>query len=457
MTTLTTHIRRAWLLALVIPALVAVLALIAVDLGAGHHATRRQFSDVARLAAAQMAVWSDGGRSGVPTDLIERFRAGDDRLVERFEQFGVALMRTSDLATIAVTDAQGEVVCAWPRNATPTDPVDLPADRHAIVVRRADAAAAPGLTEALAPVSRGPNLLPLAYVVVTAELPRAPGWMGMSAAAGIALVLVVVILMGAVTLRLLDRRVCRPLAELGGQATNSPRPRQTSLPLERTDEVGAIARRIDALRQEVASSRQKAQRLQRSMDETITRQTRQMSRLLQQAKREADLDALTGLCNRRYLDENLERIYSEQAKRGVNLAIAMFDVDQFKPLNDRAGHPAGDALLRFLGELLRSSLRDGDVGIRYGGDEFVVIFVDIAGAAALEAADRVVRLFAQRMSVAQLPAQVTLSAGVAALDDVSAASGADLLAQADQALYRAKHAGKNQVASARAAPLPARS
>lgn len=248
----------------------------------------------------------------------------------------------------------------------------------------------------------------------------------------------------ALSLRCLHRRVVAPL----GRITTAIQRIPADESLEQEDEFGAIARRLDELCEELQLAREDAQRMQNSIDYTVLRETKEISTQLRRAQRAAELDPLTGLANRRFIDERLEAVFSEQSSRGVNLAIVMLDVDNFKPLNDLAGHAAGDALLRFVGALLRGSLREGDVGVRYGGDEFVLVLVDVCGAQARSIAERLVRLFAQQATAAKLPGHVTLSAGVASLDEIGAASGAELLARADDALYRAKRGGKNIALSA---------
>jgi diguanylate cyclase (GGDEF)-like protein/PAS domain S-box-containing protein len=168
---------------------------------------------------------------------------------------------------------------------------------------------------------------------------------------------------------------------------------------------------------------------------------------LREALREqAVRDPLTGLFNRRYLDETLSRELRRCQRNGELLAVAMLDLDHFKQFNDVYGHEAGDVVLRAIGELLKSSLRGGDIACRYGGEELTVI---LPGAALEQARLRLDHLRRAVMDLHLpyrgdvLPA-ITISIGLAEAqpDETDAAA---LLARADAALYQAKEQGRNRV------------
>ena len=160
--------------------------------------------------------------------------------------------------------------------------------------------------------------------------------------------------------------------------------------------------------------------------------------LFQQATR----DALTGIYNRRYFDDALA-VHVERRKRGHAAALAYFDLDNFKQINDRWGHAAGDAALLGFVRLMRSQLREVDIFARRGGDEFSVLFVDCGCDSAEQAIARVYALLADegvQFAGKRLP--LAFSAGLAecrATDTV-----ADLLERADRAVYAAKREGKSQ-------------
>ena len=169
-------------------------------------------------------------------------------------------------------------------------------------------------------------------------------------------------------------------------------------------------------------------------------------RLQEQLREKATQDALTGLFNRRYLDESLAREMHRALRRRSPLCVAMLDLDHFKRFNDTHGHEAGDTLLRELGKLLRENLRRSDISCRYGGEEFVLVFPDSS------LTDTRLRVEQIRELVKQLDVRrgdqpigpVTVSAGVAQADPYGTSPGA-LLRAVDGALYAAKHAGRDCV------------
>jgi diguanylate cyclase (GGDEF)-like protein len=168
------------------------------------------------------------------------------------------------------------------------------------------------------------------------------------------------------------------------------------------------------------------------------------ARRFREARQLADLDALTGLHNRRYFHETLARECARAHRYERKLALVVFDLDDFKDINDRIGHLAGDAVLAEAAERVRDVVRTADITCRVGGDEFGVILPE----SSLEDADQLYRRILSAVSSRPLGAagKIYLSAGVAELrpedDPVS------LFQRADDALYRAKEAGKGRVVSA---------
>lgn len=155
-------------------------------------------------------------------------------------------------------------------------------------------------------------------------------------------------------------------------------------------------------------------------------------------------DALTGVGNRRHLDEVLPPECERARRYGHPLALVLLDLDHFKLINDQHGHEAGDLVLRDTGELLRGFVRQSDVAVRLGGEEFVVLMPNTTLAEATSAARRLCGAIESHRATA-LPI-VTASLGVAAM--VPGDTPSSLLARADAALYRAKESGRNQVAVA---------
>ena len=157
-------------------------------------------------------------------------------------------------------------------------------------------------------------------------------------------------------------------------------------------------------------------------------------------------DPLTGLFNRRYMEETLDRELSSAARRKDSVAVAMLDLDRFKDFNDIFGHDAGDLVLREVAAMLRGNVRHGDVVCRLGGEEFVII---LPGASVEIACERLEAIRRQVQSLTinhrnRMLGKVTISAGLAGFpkDGVTAE---DLLRAADAALYQAKNEGRNRV------------
>jgi diguanylate cyclase (GGDEF)-like protein/PAS domain S-box-containing protein len=160
-------------------------------------------------------------------------------------------------------------------------------------------------------------------------------------------------------------------------------------------------------------------------------------------------DHLTGLFNRRYMEETLERELLRAVRRHLTLGIIMLDVDAFKQFNDTWGHAAGDEILRELGRLLLRQVRGEDIACRYGGDEFILILPEASMGVTRDRAELIceqVRRFHFRFD-GQSRAAVTLSLGFAVFPEHGPTSSA-LLRAVDTALYRAKHAGRGRVAAA---------
>jgi diguanylate cyclase (GGDEF)-like protein len=249
----------------------------------------------------------------------------------------------------------------------------------------------------------------------------------------------------AIGLRWIRARLATPLRMMVRRAHEDESQWRTRLPVHRDDELGAISRTIEEIIGELSDARAGLDEQRRGLHLRVAERTRQINRMLRDAQQKVWLDPLTQLGNRRLLDDRLGELFDAQRGSGGRLSVAMFDVDDFKAHNDTYGHAAGDDLLRFLGQLLRGSVRETDVAVRYAGDEFVLLLPDIGPEDALALAERIVRFFAQQKSAFEEEPHPTLSAGVAAMPNHNAATGEELLAQADGALYQAKALGKNTV------------
>ncbi len=187
--------------------------------------------------------------------------------------------------------------------------------------------------------------------------------------------------------------------------------------------------------------------LRATIEVALRRHTLQMAAcsVALRLRREATVDPLTGLYNRRQLDASIDELI---ARGDPTFAVVLLDLDRFKQINDRFGHPAGDAVLHDVACLLRDRLRIDDVACRYGGEELAII---IPGASLIDAAAVAERL---RGGIAELAVRVdgaeiavTASFGVAEFPQ-HGLDGASLLRAADTAVYAAKRAGRNRVVTA---------
>ncbi len=158
---------------------------------------------------------------------------------------------------------------------------------------------------------------------------------------------------------------------------------------------------------------------------------------------EARTDALTGLPNRRALDEDLARRMAEWRRQRRPLSVMMIDIDHFKKFNDTYGHQAGDDVLQQVAALLRETMRESDFVGRFGGEEIVVILPGTEADQACLAAERArMAIQSAQLTHQQLLLQVTVSVGAA--ECLTSESAAHLIKRADEALYAAKQNGRNR-------------
>ena len=208
-----------------------------------------------------------------------------------------------------------------------------------------------------------------------------------------------------------------------------------------------------ALQAEIAKRTDIEARL-RETNKEMTEQLQEIRSLQSRLEELAIRDGLTGLYNRRYLDDALERELARAQREGHPVSIALIDLDNFKQLNDTYGHQAGDAVLKSLSTLLSDQVRSSDIACRWGGEEFVLVLPNMPLSAAAERADGWrVRFGEGGVRFGEFTLRTTLSVGVAAYPDQGMLP-AQLLRAADEALYRAKTAGRNRVEIAGTAPLP---
>lgn len=183
----------------------------------------------------------------------------------------------------------------------------------------------------------------------------------------------------------------------------------------------------------------------RDANSRLSRHLAEIEALQATLQEQALRDPLTGLYNRRYLEEACARELARAQREGYPVALAMFDLDRFKSINDTYGHAAGDEVLIAVAELLQQQARVSDVACRYGGEEFVLLLPRIALAEARVRVEELRQACAERTILfGSLPLSVTLSAGLAAYP-AHGLTAREIIARADDALYRAKNAGRNCV------------
>ncbi len=188
--------------------------------------------------------------------------------------------------------------------------------------------------------------------------------------------------------------------------------------------------------------------------DSLERQVAERTRALGEANRRLSelsvTDALTGLANRRRLEEALATEWARAQRAGTPVGLAMIDIDQFKPYNDHYGHLRGDDCLRVVAQALRQALRRGELLARYGGEEFVFVMPDTDLAGALAASERLRAAVAALREPHEASAlgTVSVSVGAAAVVPSPDEAWASLLQRADAALYEAKRLGRNRVEGA---------
>ena len=221
-----------------------------------------------------------------------------------------------------------------------------------------------------------------------------------------------------------------------------PQVRDGLEPIEALGKVGGKLAPVAALCQQmlrdVREEKLRIAQLEEEVRQRIATRTEALERRIGALRQQAARDALTGLFNRRALDDYLPEAVERCKAEKIPLCVLMIDVDNFKPLNDALGHATGDQLLKSLAQIIRSTVREGDVAFRNGGDEFVVVMEECDLAAGEELAQRIASLgdgFGKTFRVKHPP---ELSIGIAHLYQMREANAQLLLRAADHALYKVK-------------------
>ena len=181
---------------------------------------------------------------------------------------------------------------------------------------------------------------------------------------------------------------------------------------------------------------------QHEMRQRIAQRTDALERLVGTLRQQANRDSLTGLYNRRMFDQHLPTIVDRSGGAAADLCLLMLDLDNFKTLNDTLGHAAGDELLRTVGQLIRSSIRDQDLAFRCGGDEFVIVLPDHGHTVGHALARQLVCLVDEIGRTLKCVPAIGISAGLVCLSEIPDAPPSSLLVEADKRLYATKASRK---------------
>ena len=227
---------------------------------------------------------------------------------------------------------------------------------------------------------------------------------------------------------LLARALSRPIAQIVSAVQRFASGRQDVgvLPLERDDEIGLLARSIDHMQLQIGAQFDTLELKQRELDHL------------------ASHDSLTGLYNRRVLLERLDHALAHAKRSGTRLAMLFIDLDNFKEINDTLGHAAGDAVLRALSQRLRLLVREVDTVARMGGDEFVILLDHADDPEAITAVtEKVLESLVQPVRFGDAELVAGASIGVSRYPE-NGSNATELIAAADQAMYRAKNSGRQR-------------
>lgn len=216
---------------------------------------------------------------------------------------------------------------------------------------------------------------------------------------------------------------------------------QVRSPVVRGDEIGRLATAFNQMADQHQQTHERMRRLNAELEERVAHRTQQLREL-------ASREPLTGLYNRRYFNETLERRFAEALRYGDDLSCIMIDLDDFKAANDTFGHQVGDELLMLTSRTLLSQMRSADVAARFGGDEFVLLLPQTDAEHARILAERVVDRFSRELGERFPEVRISMSIGIASLRSTGAEAAELLVRAADHAMYESKALGKNKVRAA---------
>lgn len=208
-------------------------------------------------------------------------------------------------------------------------------------------------------------------------------------------------------------------------------------------EVEQMRRQSESIKQRNAELEQ-LHRLIRKGEEFRGRLMEQLAAQARQLEKLATHDELTGLYNRRFLNERLANEFNRAGRYHQPLAVAMIDIDHFKRINDNLTHRAGDQVLKEVARIISANCREVDIAARYGGEEFVLVFPNTDGAQALTVCERI-RQAVEEHCWQELDSNLSVTVSIGIIDNADVADGERMLVEADKKMYRAKEMGRNKI------------
>lgn len=259
--------------------------------------------------------------------------------------------------------------------------------------------------------------------------------------------LLAVVLFGLLALRLATR-ISRPIEQLVEAARQvEQRGHAPVYPeLGQALEIDQLSQSMQSMTRSLLAHERELEVINASLEQQVAERTEALSRANQALSDLATRDALTGVSNRRHFDEKLAKIFQLYRRSQRAYALLLIDADHFKRVNDTHGHLFGDEVLKQLARIIGANVRCTDFVARYGGEEFVVLLPDTPDAAAARTVAEKIRLAVETAAFADV-GRMTISLGLSVAVPTDAAPEATLQ-RADAALYEAKQAGRNRVASA---------
>ncbi len=241
----------------------------------------------------------------------------------------------------------------------------------------------------------------------------------------------------------IDRLVVRPISALQAALRKMGEGSLTArAPALRGREMGELSQMMNKMAGSLQAERD-------NLEKSVADRTRELQEANARLERLAVTDGLTGVYNHRRFQEGLAAELLRSARTGRPCSVLMADVDLFKKVNDAMGHPAGDELLRRLAQVLNGALRGTDLLARYGGEEFAALLPETSKAVAGQVAERMRSAVEAELNAdSRWTQKITISVGVATYPD-DGKTGEQALEAADQALYVAKHQGRNRVVISR--------